>query len=165
MKEINIETFEPIYDINEMTKYDGFIAPDGGFHRVSIKNKHKPTHNEWADKYVVNKLNYIKLLANPSESILYTLSRLKDKQDVLIHFYGYVYLGHDSYDRKPVIIYPDKNINNISVTKRQLSVIYDILNKNNELDYMSFNLEDKIEEEKLNAYVDKYIRDLLDRRK
>lgn len=165
MSSINDSSFLPTYDINEAKEYDGFIAPDGGFYKVSIKNKHKPTHIQWADKFVVSKLNYIKLLANPSESLLYELSRLKNKQDILIHFYGYVYFGHDSYDRKPRIIYPDESVNNVSVTKEQLAVIYDILDKNNELSYMSFDFEDKIREDKLNAYVDGYISDLLDRRK
>lgn len=39
-------TFKPISDIYEIIKYDGFIAPDGSFYKVSIKNKHKPTHIE-----------------------------------------------------------------------------------------------------------------------
>lgn len=165
MNKVDIKTFEPIYDTNEASKYDGFIAPDGGFYKVSVKNMHIPTHNQWADNYVVSKLNYIKLLANPSASLLYILSNLKDKQDILIHFYGYVYFGHDAYDRKPKIIYPDERINNVSVTKRQLAVIYDILDKNNELGYMNFSIEDETRENNLNAYVEKYISDLLGRRK
>lgn len=30
-------TFKPISDIYEIIKYDGFIAPDGSFYKVSIK--------------------------------------------------------------------------------------------------------------------------------
>lgn len=165
MSNINEDSFLPTYDINEAKEYDRFIAPDGGFYKVSVKNKHTPTHNEWADKYVVSKLNYIKLLANPSKSLLYALSSLREKQDILIHFYGYVYFGHDSYDRKPKIIYPDERVNNVSVTKRQLAVIYDILDKNNELSYMSFDPEDKTQEDNLNTYIEKYINNLMDRRK
>ena len=55
-------TFKTISDINEIIKYDGFIAPDGSFYKVSIKNRHNPTHIEWAEEYVKRKLDYVKRL-------------------------------------------------------------------------------------------------------
>ena len=42
-------TFKTISNINEIIKYDGFIAPDGSFYKLSIKNRHNPTHIEWAE--------------------------------------------------------------------------------------------------------------------
>lgn len=96
MKKFDFNNYNTIEDC---VNYDGFIAPNGNFYKVSVCNKHKPTHNEWADKYVLEKLNYVKELANPSGSFLYTMSRLKSKLEILIHFYGYVYYGHSLHDR------------------------------------------------------------------
>ena len=48
---MNENSFDKISDLNEMIKYDGFIAPDGSFYKVSIKNKHNPTHISWAEEY------------------------------------------------------------------------------------------------------------------
>lgn len=165
MEAVDIKTFEPIYDINEMKKYDGFIAPDGGFYKVSKIHKHKPSHIAWADKYVTTKLNYIKLLVNPTNSFLYTISRLKNKQDILIHFYGYIYYGHDAFDRSPIIKYPDQSINGVCATQTQLNSLFNILEENDELQYMTTYSQDKVEEDRHERYVDDLISRSIDRRK
>ena len=69
--------------------YNGFIAPDGSFYIVSNRDEHIPTHQEWAYNYVSKQTDYIKQLAMSKISFLYTMQRLKDKQDILIHFYGF----------------------------------------------------------------------------
>ena len=143
-----------ISDKEELGKYDGFIAPNGDFYIVSEKNKHSPTHFEWADYFVTHKTNYIKNLANPSGSFLYTISRLKTKQDILIHFYGFIYYGHDLVLRKPILIYPNYSINNMEITNFQHDVLWKVLYTNDELSYYPCNYVD----EEHNKIHDKYVR-------
>lgn len=150
-------TFKPISDINEIMKYDGFIAPDGSFYKVSIKNRHNPTHIEWAEEYVKRKLDYVKRLANPSGSLLYIISRLENKQDVLVHFYGYVYYGHDAESRNPIIIYPDRSVNEQEITEEQLNTLFNILRKNDEFNDFYISHEEKINHDKHERYVDGFI--------
>lgn len=150
-------SFEPTKDINEIAKYDGFIAPDGSFYKVSIKNKHKPTHIEWADYFVTRKLDYVKRLANPQGSLLYIISRLDNKQDVLVHFYVYVYYGHDAASRKPIIIYPDRLVNEREITEEQLNTLFNILRKNDEFNDFYISHEEKINHDKHERYVDRFI--------
>ena len=150
-------TFKTISDINEIIKYDGFIAPDGSFYKVSIKNRHNPTHIEWAEEYVKRKLDYVKRLANPSGSLLYIISRLDNKQDVLVHFYGYVYYGHDAASRKPIIIYPDRAINEREITEEQLNTLFNILRKNDEFNDFYISHEEKINHDRHERYVDGFI--------
>lgn len=162
-KEFYINEFLPLNDINKIKVYDGFISPEGEFYPVSIKNKHNPTHHEWAYYYVTKKLDYIKKLSNPTGSFLYTISRLKSKQDILIHFYGYIYYGHDAFTKKPIIIYPDNTINNIYVTEKQLDMLFKILKVNNEIDKMYNDYEEKIDEDRHERYVDELISKELER--
>ena len=150
-------SFEPTKDINEIAKYDGFIAPDGSFYKVSIKNKHKPTHIEWADYFVTRKLDYVKRLANPQGSLLYIISRLDNKQDVLVNFYGYVYYGHDAASRKTIIIYPDRSVNEREITEEQLNTLFNILRKNDEFNDFYISHEEKINHDKHERYVDRFI--------
>lgn len=154
---INYKTFEPLYDINKIKNYDGFIDPKGNFYKVSLKNKHNPTHIEWAEEFVIKKLDYMKRLSNPSGSFLLTVSNLKNKQDILIHFYGYIYYGHDAFSKKTIIIYPDNTINDIYVTEEQLETLFKILKANNEIDLLYTNYEEKINEDRHERYVDKLI--------
>ena len=144
----------------ELGLYDGFISPNGDFYIVSKKNKHTPTHYEWADYYVVNETNYIKNLANPNGSFLYTISRLKTKQDILIHYYGFVYYGHDAMNRKPILIYPNYNINNMEITKFQYDVLWNILYLNDELSYYPSNFVDEEHNKMHDKYVRRYIEKL-----
>lgn len=161
---MNESSFDKISDLNEMIKYDGFIAPDGSFYKVSIKNKHNPTHIMWAEEYVTKKLDYVKRLANPNGSLLYIISKLKNKQDLLVHFYGYVYYGHDAESRKAIIIYPDKTINEKEVTNDQLNTLFGILRENEELDDFYIPHEEKINQDRHERYVDKYISKEIERR-
>lgn len=156
-KESYINEFLPLSDIDKIKEYDGFISTDGKFYPVSIKNKHNPTHHEWAYNYVTKKLDYIKKLSNPSNSFLYTISRLKSKQDILIHFYGYIYYGHDAFTKRPIIIYPDNTINNIYVTEKQLDMLFKVLKVNCEIDELYVNYEEKIIEDRHEKYVDELI--------
>lgn len=165
MEEIDEKTFEPIYDLKEIKKYDGFIAPDGSFYKVSKIHKHKPSHIAWANKYVTTKLDYIKFLSNPTKSFLYTVSRLKNKQNILIHIYGYIYYGHDAFNRTPIIIYPDETINGVCSTQTQLDTLFNIMKENGELQYMTTYYQDKVEEDKHERYVDDFISKSIDRRK
>lgn len=165
MNNIDSNMFIPVYDLKIAKDYDGFIAPDGGFYKVSKKNKHNPSHIALANEYVINKLDYVKLLANPTGSFLYTISRLKNKQDILIHFYGYVYYGHDAFDKKPIIIYPDETINGVSANSLQLNILFNILRDNDELSHVSVGVYDNVKENKYQSYKDNYISNLLDRRK
>lgn len=156
--------FKPISDINEIIKYDGFIAPDGSFYKVSIKNKHNPTHIEWAEEYVTRKLDYVKRLANPSGSLLYIISRLKNKQDVLVHFYGYVYYGHDAESRKPIIIYPDRSVNEREINDEQLNTLFNILRKSGEYNDSYMSHEEKLNNDRFENYVDRFIENEIERR-
>ena len=156
--------FKPISDINEIIKYDGFIAPDGSFYKVSIKNKHNPTHIEWAEEYVKRKLDYVKRLANPSGSLLYIISRLDNKQDVLVHFYGYIYYGHDAASRKPIIIYPDRSVNEREITEEQLNTLFNILRKSGEYNDSYMSHEEKLNNDRFENYVDRFIENEIERR-
>lgn len=156
--------FKPISDIDEIIKYDEFIAPDGSFYKVSIKNKHNPTHIEWANIFVIKYLDYIKHLTNPSGSFLYIISRLKDKQDILIHFYGYIYYGHDAESRKPIIIYPDRSVNERETTNEQLNTLFNILRKNGEYNDFYISHEEKINNDRFENYVDRFIENEIERR-
>ena len=149
--------FNEYYDVKDCIDYDGFIAPNGNFYRVSFCNKHNPTHNQWADEFVTNKLDYIKQLANPVGSFLYTISKLNGKIEILIHFYGFIYYGHNSYDRKPIIIYPNYNINNKEVTFEQYNKLFDILYEKNETMYLPINLLEEKDQINHERYVDDYI--------
>lgn len=156
-------TFEVINDINIIKNYDGFIDPIGNFYKVSKKNKHNPTHIEWADEFVTKKLDYIKQLCNPSGSFLYTISRLKNKQEILVHFYGFIYYGHDAYTRKPIIIFPDNAINDKYVSKEQIEMLFKILHENNELDDFYLTYEEQIQDNKHEKYVDSFITKTIER--
>ncbi len=140
--------------------YDGFISPSGEFYIVSQKYKHAPTHHEWADYFVTRKTNYIKNLSRPSGSFLYTISRLKTKQDILIHFYGFIYYGHDAMNRKPIIICPNYDINNMELTNFQHDTLWRILYFNDELSYYPCNFIDDEHNKMHDKYVKQFIQKL-----
>lgn len=160
---VNDITFEPVNNINIIKNYDGFIDQEGNFYKVSKKNKHNPTHIKWAEEFVMKKKDYIKQLCNPSGSFLFTISRLKNKQEILIHFYGFIYYGHDAYTRKPIIIFPDNTINDKYVSKEQIEVLFKILHENNELDDFYLNYEEQIQDNKHEKYVDSFITKTIER--
>ena len=140
--------------------YDWFISPKGDFYIVSEKYKHMPTHYEWADYFVTKETDYIRNLANPSGSFLYTLSRLKSKEDILIHFYGFIYYGHDSLSRNPILIYPNYDINNKEITNFQYDVLWKVLYINDELRYYPCNYVDDEHNKLHDKYVKRYIEKL-----
>ena len=149
--------FEPTDDPYLAKDYNGFIGRSGEFYMVSTKRSHEPTHIEWATEYIANCTNYVKLLANLNSSLIYTFSRLKDKQDMLIHYYGYVYYGQDQYTFLPIIIYPDIEINNKEITIEQRRMLYDIMFLNKELDYYKFEHEKYEDDAKHDDYIRKFI--------
>lgn len=149
--------FSFLTDAKKAKDYDGFISPNGEFYPVSIKNKHNPTHQEWAYEYVTKKTNFIKLLAKPNGSLLYILARLQDKQDVLIHYYGFVYYGHDNFSRRPLLIFPDTEINGKKITKEQKRILFDIMYLSNEESYYPDDIKSFMDEEKHINYVDDFI--------
>lgn len=149
--------FNKYTNVEDCINYDGFIAPGGEFYRVSVCNKHKPTHNEWADKFVLEKLDYIKELTRASGSFLYTMSRLKNKLEILMHFYGYIYYGHNLYDRAPIIIYPNSDINNKEVSTMQYNMLFDILYERDELMYLPVMTLEEIKDKNHDKYVDDFI--------
>lgn len=153
--------FTPTTNLDEIKRYDGFVDKDGRFYKVSIKNKHHPSHHEWADKFVTEKLNYVSLLSNPSGSTLFILSQLKNKLNILIHYYGFVYYGHDELTRKPIIIYPIHSVNQKEVTKEQNNMLFEILLINNELNDYHPDFYDKVKYDFHNAYVDGLISERL----
>lgn len=149
--------YDYTFDPNVAKNFNGFISPDGKFYKISRKNVHVSSHQEWANAFVINNTNFIKLLAKPNKSFLYTISRLKDKQDLLIHFYGYIYYSHDEYSKKPILIYPDFDINNMSVTKEQKDILFKVMLLNYEEEYYPEYAKEYEDSEKHNEYVDRLI--------
>ena len=152
-----MEKFSYTYDPKEAAKYDGFIAPDGRFYKVSKKGKHNPTHYDFADYFVLNETDFVKDLAKASMSFLFTLSRLgNDKVKILIHFYGYIYYGHDEYTDKEIILYPNYDVNNQDVTEEQKQMLFDTISVvKNKADNLC--IEDNNEESIHDRYVDNFI--------
>ena len=91
------------------------------------------------------------------------MTKLKDKQDVLIHFYGFIYYGHDAYTRKPIIIYPDDTINSKCVSKEQIETLFKILRANEELTDLYSAYEEKIQDDRHEKYVDNLIARTIER--
>jgi hypothetical protein len=149
--------FEPTKDFELAAKHNGFIDPNGNYYLVSEKSKHIPTHEQWANSYIVGKLDFVKLLANPNKSLIYTLNRLKEKQDMLIHFYGYVYYSHDSYTNKPIIILPDEKVNDKKVSNEQLKTLFEVMKINGEESYFPSDIDNEIKNKNHNEYVDDFI--------
>ena len=156
---VNEETFIPIKDDKIACNYDGFISPDGDFYKVSIRNKHTPTHHEWANVYINKKTDYNKIMQTPSVKLLYTASRLHSKYEILIHFYGYVCYAHNSYTKDPIIVYPNENINGKRATEKQKDMLFRILNNNDELDEVNFNYDDNTLDDVHDSYVNRFISD------
>ena len=157
--------FIPTDDPNLAKNYNGFIGRDGEFYMVSKRKSHVPTHIEWATEYVCNCTNYVKLLANLNASLIYTLSRLKDKQDMLIHYYGYVYYGQDQFTHIPIVIYPDIDINNKEITIEQRRMLYDVMLLNNEIEHYKFEHQKYEDDSKHDDYIDRFITKQLEKGK
>lgn len=132
--------FNCYYELNEIKGYDGFIGTNGEFYKVkSFRSSDlNYTHLTWAEQYIRQDYKKISTLLYPSNSILFALSKLKTKQDILIHFFGFVYYSHDYYTNMPLIITPNPIYNEKYITKEQLEILYDI---------MKINLENPMKQE------------------
>ena len=132
--------FNVYYELNEIKGYDGYIGTNGEFYKVkSFRNSDlNCTHLTWAEQYIKQDYKKLSTLLYPSNSILFALANLKTKQDILIHFFGYVYYSHDYYTNTPLIITPNPIYNEKTITKEQLEKLYDI---------MEVNLENPMEQE------------------
>ena len=106
--------FKPYDDALSALGYDGFIDRYGNFYKVCKKRKKgmEDTHNEWAEKFIKEKLNIKDFKFNPTTSALFTLTKLSGPAEVLIHCFGYVYYSHDPIYYKPIIKLPNPKISN-----------------------------------------------------
>lgn len=137
---------------------NGFISPDGKFYIVSKKSCHHPTHEEWASAFVLSNTNYLSDIQNTNGSLLYTISKLTEKQDILIHIYGYVYFSYSGeYSTEPIIIFPDEKINDKKVSIEQKNILFDIAKINGEDSICYFDCEKSFEENKHDSYVQRFI--------
>lgn len=126
--------FKSYTEIKDMKHYDGFIDPDGKFYRVKERrsNDLSNTHYTWADAFIKNNEEMMKYIMTPSYSMLYMISNLKNKQNILIHAFGYVYYSHDHLMGNPIIITPNPIHNGKEVTKEQLDTLYALMSENKE---------------------------------
>lgn len=126
--------FKPYSKIEDMVGYDGFIGPNGEFYRVKKRNQTslETTHITWSDAYIKFNKNMFNTIMSPSYSMLLMISKLKTKQNILIHAFGYLYYSHEHLLRTPIIISPNPIYNAKSVTKEQLDTLFQIMEKNNE---------------------------------
>lgn len=85
------------------------------------------------------------------------MSRLKSKLEILMHFYGYIYYGHNLHDRAPIIIYPNSNINNKEVSTMQYNMLFDILYERDELMYLPVMALEEVKDKNHDKYVDDFI--------
>lgn len=119
-------------DVSNIKRYDGFIGPDGLFYKVKkqYSNDINLSHLTWAEYYLSHDKEKLSNLLTPSYSVLYILSRLSSKQDILIHFFGFVYYSHDYLTHEPIIIPPDPMYNSQNITSEQLDTLYEIMKNN-----------------------------------
>ena len=124
--------FNDYMDIKEINGYDGFIDPSGDFYRVKKRNSSdiNYTHMTWSEAYIKYDKKKLNTILIPSYSMLYILSQLETKQDILIHVFGFVYYSHDHLTHKPIIIPPDPMYNEKIITSEQLDKLYEIMEMN-----------------------------------
>ena len=118
--------FNKYDDVIDMIGYDGFIDKSGNFYRVGLKRKKglKNTHNDWAEKFMKEKLNTTYFNFNPTVSALLTLSKLSGPTDILVDCFGYVYYSHDPIYYNPIIKLPDPKICDQKATEEQLVSLF-----------------------------------------
>ena len=126
--------FTPYDDALNTKGYDGFIDRYGNFYKVCKTNKKSiiDSHNEWAERYIKEKLNIKDFKFNPTTSALFTLTKLSGPAEILIHCFGYVYYSHDPIYYTPIIKLPDPKISNYKVTNEQLDMLFLIMRLNKE---------------------------------
>lgn len=128
----------PTYNPVVAKDYDGFIGRDGAFYMVSKKYKHNPTHEDWAEWYLIETKKFI----NDYKTFKGWLDLCKydEKQSILIHRHGYVYYGHSEKTSRGVIyVFPRDDKRNIST--EQTKMLEDIMLLNNEIDALTTNDE------------------------
>lgn len=126
--------FKPYDDIITCSIYDGFFSPDGYYYKVKQRrsNMCNNSHNEWAEKFIKEKMNIQDLDINPTYSALYALKQIKGPAELLVHRFGYLYYSHDPLFYKPIIIKPNPKIAGKSVTDKQLDMLFQMMLLNNE---------------------------------
>ena len=126
--------FTPYDDAIDAKGYDGFIDRYGNFYKVCKKSKKgiEDSHNEWADKFIKERLNIKDFKFNPTASALFTLTKLSGPAEILIHCFGYTYYSHDPIYYKPIIKLPNPKIANFKVTNEQLDMLFFVMRLHNE---------------------------------
>lgn len=119
-------------EVSNIVGYDGFIDPNGFFYKVKKKysNDINVSHLTWSEYYLSHDMDRLRSLLNPSYNTICILSKLSSKQDILIHFFGFVYYSHDYLTHEPIIIPPDPIYNNKIINSEQLDTLYEIMNNN-----------------------------------
>ena len=89
--------FTPTHDPVIAKDYCGYIDKDGAFYMVSLKYEHKPTHNEWAEEYLMHLRDTAKFFP-----VNYMLSKdiVKSRLDAGISLTEFCYMTLQSYDFK-----------------------------------------------------------------
>lgn len=150
--------FEYTYNPSIANDCNGFITPDGTFYIISNKSEHIPTHEQWASKFILYKTNYIHDIQKVTSSLMYAISRLKNKSDILMHIYGYIYFSYSGiYSKEPLIIFPDEKINDKKVTDEQKNMLFDIAKLSGEDKVYYYDFDNNISEDMHNSYVQKFI--------
>lgn len=126
--------FEAYDDLIDCRAYDGFFAPDGKYYKVKARrsNMMNNSHNDWAERFIKEKLNIVDLDINSTYSALYALSQIKGPAELLVHCYGYVYYSHDPIYYKPIIITPNPKIAKKRITDEQLDNLFEMMLINHE---------------------------------
>lgn len=153
--------FKPYDDILDVVGYEGFIDRNGNFYKVGLKRKKsiKDTHNEWAEKFMKEKLNVKDFKFNPTTSALLTLTTLSGPAEILVHCFGYVYYSHDLLYYSPIIKLPDPKVSNYKVTQEQLDTLYLIMKLHREnTDIPIFNDDDEYNYDNDNDYEYQYMK-------
>lgn len=131
MSKFDFNTYD---DLITCRGYDGFFDQDGNYYKVKDRrsNMMNNSHNEWAEKYIKEKLNIVDLDINPTYSALYALTQIKGPAELLVHCFGYVYYSHDPMCYKPIIIKPNPKIAGKKATNMQLDMLFEMMLMNNE---------------------------------
>ena len=121
--------YEKIDEANELRGYDGYIAPNGDFYKVSTIYTHNPSHETWALDYVHDSLEEYKI---DFKKHLLQITKFADTAGLLVHRYGYVSYTHSQYlSRRAGFLFPFDDINNVSYrqknTIRMLLLLNDLI--------------------------------------
>ena len=136
--------FNKYDDVVEIKNYNGFIDRLGNFYKVSSKktNTDDDSHNEWAEKYMSEKLNIKNFNLKQTTSMLLALSKLRGPASILINCFGFVYYSHDPFCYKPVIKAPDPKIANFKITEEQVDMLFKLMFINRENIDVLMNFEE-----------------------